>query len=54
MKQKKKLIISILTYIIIPIIIGLLVNFIYDKLKNHSNANKSGFDVEINVKINFN
>ncbi len=47
MKQKKKFIINI---IIIPILVGLIVNFIYDKIKNHSKA-KSGFEFEFNLNI---
>lgn len=54
MKLKKKFIISIVTIIAIPFIIGLAVNYTYDKINNHSNANKSGYEVEINVKIKFN
>ncbi len=54
MKLKKKFIISILTLVIIPYILGLLVNITYDKLKNHSNAHKSGFQVEFNLKVEFN
>ena len=33
--------------------IGLLVNYTYDNLKYHSNANKSGISVEFNFKIKF-
>ncbi len=38
MKQKKRFIINM---IVIPILIGLIVNFVYDNIKNHSTA-KSG------------
>lgn len=51
MKLKKKFIISIVTIVVIPFIIGLTVNYTYDKIKNHSNATKSGFEVEFNFKI---
>lgn len=53
MELKKKVIIGITTAIVIPFIIGLAVNFTYDKIKNHSNANKSGFEVEFNLKVKF-
>lgn len=53
MKLKKKFIIGIVTAIIIPFIVGLAVNYSYDKLKDHSNANKSGLSVEFNFKIKF-
>lgn len=33
--------------------IGLLVNYTYDNLKYHSNANKSGINIEFNFKIKF-
>ncbi len=49
MKQKKKFIINM---IVIPILVGLIVNFIYDKIKNHSTA-KSGFEFEFNLNIKF-
>ncbi|MGL6107922.1 hypothetical protein [Romboutsia sp.] len=51
MKLKKKFIVGIVTFLVIPFIVGLIVNYTYDKLKNHSNANKSGFEVEFNLKI---
>ena len=51
MKQKKKFII---TMIVIPILVGLIVNFIYDKIKSTLTPNKSGFQVEFNFKIKFN
>ncbi len=54
MEQKKKLIVAIVTMIIIPIMVGLFVNYSYDNIKNHSNANKSGLDIEVNININFN
>lgn len=50
MKQKKKLII---TLIVIPFIVGLAVNFVYDKVKNHSYWDKGGFQVEFNLKVKF-
>ncbi|MGL5439992.1 MAG: hypothetical protein ACRDA4_06315 [Filifactoraceae bacterium] len=53
MKLKKKFVISIITIIVIPFLIGLAVNYAYDKLKDHSNANKSGLSVEFNFKIKF-
>ena len=53
MKLKKKFIIGILTAIIVPFIVGLAVNYTYDKLKYHSNATKSGLSVEFNLKIKF-
>ena len=53
MKLKKKFIIGIITSIFVPFIMGLLVNYTYDKLKDHSNANKSGLSVEFNLKIKF-
>ena len=53
MKLKKKFIIGIITSIFVPFIMGLLVNYTYDKLKDHSNANKSGLSVELNLKIKF-
>ena len=37
MKQKKNFIINI---IVIPILVGLIVNFVYDKIKNHSMADE--------------
>ena len=51
MELKKRHLIDI---IVMPIIIGLLVNYIYGIFteKNHSNANKSGSDIEINIEIN--
>ena len=53
MEQKTKLFINM---ILIPFIIGLLVNYVYGIMteKNHSNANKSGSDVEVNIDIDFN
>jgi hypothetical protein len=54
MEQKKKFIICIVTAVIIPFIVGLAVNYIYDKLKDHSNATKSGLSVEFNFKVKFN
>lgn len=53
MKLKKKLIVGIVTLLVIPFIVGLVVNYTYDKIKNHSNANKSGFDVELKLKVKF-
>lgn len=53
MELKKKFIVSIATLIVIPFFLGLAVNYTYDKIKNHSNANKSGFEVEFNFKIKF-
>lgn len=53
MEQKKKFIVSISTLIVLPFILGLAINYTYDKIKNHSNANKSGFEVEFNLKIKF-
>lgn len=53
MKLKKKFIIGILTAIIVPFIVGLAANYTYDKLKDHSNATKSGLSVEFNLKIKF-
>lgn len=50
MEQKKKFIISC---IVIPFIIGLTVNFVYDTVKNHSYWNKGGFQVEFNLKVKF-
>lgn len=50
MEQKKKFIITV---IVIPFILGLAVNFIYDKIKNHSYGNKGGFKVEFNLNIEF-
>lgn len=50
MKQDKKLII---TLIVIPFIIGLAVNFVYDIVKNHSYGNKGGLQVEFNFKLKF-
>ena len=50
-RKKKKLII---TSVVIPFIIGLAVNFVYDTVKNHPYSSKSGFNVEFNLKINFN
>ena len=47
MKQKKNFIINI---IVIPILVGLIVNFVYDKIKNHSMA-KSGFEFELHIKF---
>lgn len=47
MKQKKRFIINM---IVIPILIGLIVNFVYDKIKNHSTA-KSGFEFELHIKF---
>ena len=54
MKLKNKIIISIVTTIIVPFVMGLVVNYTYDKLKDHSNATKSGLSVEFNLKIKFN
>ncbi|MGL5328908.1 MAG: hypothetical protein ACRDD7_06540 [Peptostreptococcaceae bacterium] len=54
MKLKKKFIISMITIIVIPFVIGLAVNYTYDKIKNHSNANKSGLEFEFNLKVKFN
>lgn len=54
MKLKKSFIIGIISIIVIPFVVGLAVNYTYDKIKNHSNANKSGFQIEINININFN
>lgn len=54
MERKKKFFVSIATFIVIPFLLGLAVNYTYDKIKNHSNANKSGFEVEINITINSN
>jgi hypothetical protein len=51
MELKKK---HIITLIIIPFIVGIIVNFVYDMLKNHPNANKGGFKVELNFLIEFN
>ena len=53
MEQKRKLFINMIT---ILFTIGLLVNYIYGFMteKNHSNGNKSGSDVKINVDIDFN
>ena len=53
MKLKKRFIIGIITSILVPFIMGLLVNYTYDNLKYHSNANKSGISVEFNFKIKF-
>jgi hypothetical protein len=50
MEQKKKLIITV---IVIPFIIGLVANFIYDKIKNHPYSNKGGFQVKFNIKVKF-
>ena len=50
MEQKKKIIITV---IVIPFIIGLAVNFVYYKIKNHSYGNKGGFQVEFNIKVKF-
>lgn len=33
------------------ICIGLMTNYIYDKIKNHSNATKSGLELEIKIKF---
>ena len=54
MKLKKKFIIGIATAIIVLFILGLAVNYTYDKLKDHSNATKSGLSVEFNFKVKFN
>jgi hypothetical protein len=45
---KKK---RIITIIIIPFLIGLIVNFTYDMLKNHPNAIKGGFELELKVEF---
>lgn len=37
--------------IISTIIIGLLINYIYDKMKNHPKANKGGCELEIKIKF---
>ena len=50
MEQKKKIIITV---IVIPFIIGLAVNFVYDIVKNHSYWHKGGFQVEFNIKVKF-
>ena len=52
MEQKKKIIITV---IVIPFIIGLAVNFVYDKIKNHSSSanRKSGLEFEFKVKFKF-
>ena len=39
--------------IICTIAIGLITNYIYDKIKNHSYGNKGGFQVEFNIKVKF-
>lgn len=51
MELKKK---HIITLIIIPFIVGIIVNFVYDTLKNHPNANKGGFKIEFNFLIELN
>jgi hypothetical protein len=51
MELKKK---HIITLIIIPFIVGIIVNFVYDMLKNHPNTTKGGFKVELNFLIEFN
>ncbi|MGL5694424.1 MAG: hypothetical protein ACRCXA_10115 [Peptostreptococcaceae bacterium] len=51
MKLKRKVIVGIISAIIIPFIVGLAVNFTYDKIKNHSDANKSGFKFEFKMEF---
>ncbi|MGL6105591.1 hypothetical protein [Romboutsia sp.] len=45
-----------LTFVVIPFIVGLAVNFVYSKIKNHSSTTnrKSGLDIELNIKLKFN
>lgn len=43
--------INFITGAISTICIGILTNYIYDKIKNHSNATKSGLELEIKIKF---
>ena len=53
MELKKKILVSILTFIVIPYIVGLTFNFTYDIIKNHSYGSKSGLSIEFNLNIKF-
>ncbi|MGL5715075.1 MAG: hypothetical protein ACRCXT_21875 [Paraclostridium sp.] len=51
MELKKKFI----NIVIIPFIIGVVVNFVYDTIKSHSSSanRKSGYEFEIDFEIKF-
>lgn len=51
MELKKK----IISIIVIPFIVGLAVNFVYDQVKSHSSSanRKSGYEFEFNFEIKF-
>lgn len=36
---------------ILTVIFGLITNYIYDKIKNHPNATKGGFELDVKIKF---